>query len=109
MGAALICTVHDFLGYGYVSGQVCHEHCGCVKCMDDTTYHQLSNEGSSKTVFVGHRRWLHDQADEWRSRKKCLFNNKDETRGEPRMRSGEEIYELFDGWKECPEPGKKRK
>ena len=25
------------------------------------------------------------------------------------MRSGEEIDELLKGWKECPEPGKKRK
>src|SRR5664279_4724327 len=36
MRAALICMVHDFIGYAYVSGQVCHGHFGCVKCMDDT-------------------------------------------------------------------------
>ena len=27
MKVALITTVHDYLGYGYVSGQVCHGHC----------------------------------------------------------------------------------
>ena len=37
MRAALITTVHDYLGYGYVAGQVCHGYCGCTRCMDDTT------------------------------------------------------------------------
>ena len=37
MRAALLTTVHDYLGYGYVAGQVVHGFSGCVKCMDDTT------------------------------------------------------------------------
>jgi hypothetical protein len=38
MRAALLTTVHDYLGYGYISGQACHGHYGCVKCMDDTSF-----------------------------------------------------------------------
>ena len=41
MRAALICTVHDFLGYRYVIGHVCHGHNGCVRCMDDATIELL--------------------------------------------------------------------
>ena len=37
MRAALITTVQDYIGYGYLSGQVCHRYCGCMRCMDDTT------------------------------------------------------------------------
>ena len=108
MRAALITTVHDFLGYGYVSGQVCHIHCGCVKCMDDTMYLQLPKEpGSSKTVYMGHRRWL-EKDDPWRRRGE-LFNGENEARGPPRKRSGVEIDTLLKNWKECPAPGKKRK
>ena len=63
---ALITMVQDYLGYGYVVGQVVHGFCACVRCMDDTTYRQLEkNPGSSKTVFLGHRRWL----------RKDLFDN----------------------------------
>ena len=37
MRAALMTTMHDYLGYRYTSGQVCHGYCGCTRCMDDTT------------------------------------------------------------------------
>ena len=68
MIAALLCTVHDVPGYGYVSSQVCHGHNGCVRCMDDPTFHQLLKyPGSSKTIYIGHRRWLHIK-DSWRRR-----------------------------------------
>jgi hypothetical protein len=33
----LMTTVHNYLGYGYVSGQVYHRYCRCTRCMDDTT------------------------------------------------------------------------
>ncbi|KAK1556087.1 hypothetical protein QYE76_007670, partial [Lolium multiflorum] len=108
MRAALLTTVHDFLGYGYVAGQVVHGFNACVRCMDDTTYRQLDRDpGSSKTVFMGHRRWLRDE-DPWRKRKD-LFDGQDEPRRRPRTRSGEQIDELLKNWKECPPPGKKRK
>ena len=38
---ALLMTVHNYLGYGYVAGQMVHGFSGCVRCMDDTTYRQL--------------------------------------------------------------------
>jgi hypothetical protein len=76
--------------------------------MDDTMYHQLQKDPcSSKTVFIGHRRWLRKD-DPWR-RRKDLFNGKVELRGEPSLRSGDEIDELLTNWPECPVPGKKQK
>ncbi|KAK1669565.1 hypothetical protein QYE76_057724 [Lolium multiflorum] len=107
MRAALLTTVHDFLGYGYVAGQVVHGFNACVRCMDDTTYRQLDRDpGSSKTVFMGHRRWLRDE-DPWRKRKD-LFDGQDEPRRRPRTRSGEQIDELLKNWNECPPPGKRK-
>lgn len=114
MRAALLTTVYDYLGYGYVAGQVVHGFSECVRCMDDTMYRQLDRDpGSSKTVFMGHRRWLRDD-DTWRKRKD-LFDGETEPRRRPFMRSGEEMYELLKNWEECPpsgkapEPGKRRK
>ena len=76
MTAVLLYTVHYLLGYGYVAGQACHGH-NCVRCMDDPTFLQLPKDpGSSKTVYVGHRRWLPNK-DPWR-RHGDLFNNEDE-------------------------------
>ena len=98
MRAALITTVHDYLGYGYVSGQVCHGHYACVWCMDDTTHLQLKEPGSQKPVFQGHRRWL-AMDDVWR-RRGDLFNGEDEIRGPPRKRSGIEIDTLLKNWEE---------
>ena len=105
MRAALLTTVQDYLGYGYVAGQVVHRFSGCVRCMDDTMYRQLGRDlGSLKTMFMGHRRWLRDD-DSWRKRKD-LFDGETEPRRRPLMRSGKEIYELLKNWKECPPPGK---
>ena len=76
--------------------------------MGDTTYHQLDRDpGSSKTVFMGHRRWLRDD-DPWRNRKD-LFDGETEPQRCPRTRHGEEIDELLKNWKDCPLPGKKHK
>ena len=66
--------------------------------MDDTTSLQLSKDGgSSKIVYLGHRRWL-EKDDPWRKRG-----------GPPRKRSGAEIYKLLKNWEECPSPGKTKK
>ena len=107
MRAALITTVHDYLGYGYVAGQVCHGYCGCTRCMDDMTSQKLTSRkdgGSGKIVYMGHRRWL-EQDDPWRNRGD-LFNGHAEHRGPPRKRSGAKIDELLKNWNECPAPGK---
>jgi hypothetical protein len=91
MRVMLLTTVQDYLGYGYIACQVCHRHNACVKCMDDTTWLQLKKfPGSSKTVYVGHRRWLTNKKDPWRRRGE-LFNGEDELRGPPCRRSGKEI------------------
>ena len=50
MRALMFTTVQDYLSYVYVSGQACHGHNRCVKCMDQTSYVQLPKEGSRKTV-----------------------------------------------------------
>ena len=110
MRAALMTTVHDYLGYGYVSGQVCHGYCGCTRCMDDTTSQQLTSTkdgGSGKIVYMGHRRWL-EKDDPWRKHGD-LFNGLAEHRGPPRKRSGTEINELLKNWEQCPAPGKMKK
>ncbi|KAK1696641.1 hypothetical protein QYE76_013338 [Lolium multiflorum] len=86
--AALITTVQDYLGYGYISCQL------------------GKDPGSSKTVYMGHRRWL-QKTDPWRKRGD-LFDGTNEPRGPPRKKSGEEIDTLLKGWKECPAPGKIR-
>ena len=97
MRAALITTTQDYLSYGYLSGQVCHEYCRCTRCMDDTTSMQLSKDGgSSKIMYMGHQRWL-EQDDPWRNRGD-LFNGHAEHRGPPRKRSGAEIDELLKNW-----------
>jgi hypothetical protein len=87
--AALITTVQDYLGYGYISCQVCHGHKACVRCMEETMFLQLGKDGSSKTVYMGHRRWL-QKTDPWRKRGD-LFDGTNEPRGPPRKKSGEEI------------------
>jgi len=108
MRATLICTVQEYLGYGYVACQAYHGHYGCVRCMDDTTFKHLEKDpGSSKTVYMGHRRWL-EMNDPWRMHGD-LFNGEDELRGPPRKRSGKDIDMLLKNWEECPAPGKKRK
>ncbi|KAK1677349.1 hypothetical protein QYE76_038197 [Lolium multiflorum] len=105
--AVLITTVQDYLGYGYISCQVCHGHKACVRCMEETMFLQLGKDpGSSKTVYMGHRRWL-QKTDPWRKRGD-LFDGTNEPRGPPRKKSGEEIDTLLKGWKECPAPGKIR-
>ena len=68
---ALLTTVHDYLGYGYLAGQVVHGFSGCVRCMDDTMNRQLDRDpGSSKTVFMVHQRWLRND-DTWRIARIC--------------------------------------
>ena len=70
-----------------------------VRCMDDTTYRQLDRDpGSSKTMFMGHRRWLRND-DSWRKHKD-LFAGETEPRRRPRTRRDEEIDELLKNWKD---------
>ena len=108
MRAALLMTVQDYLGYGYIACQVCHGHKACVRCMENMTWLQLPKDGSSKTVYMGHRRWLENMNDPWR-RRGDLFDGFDETRKPPPKRTGEENDTLLKSWKNFPTNGKKRK
>ena len=38
MRAALITTVQDYLGYGYIAGQAAHGHCACVSRHGSSLY-----------------------------------------------------------------------
>ena len=53
MRVTLLTMMHDYLVYRHAFGQVCHEHCGRVKCMDDTTFDETSKANSCKIVFMG--------------------------------------------------------
>jgi hypothetical protein len=99
---------HDYLSYGFFSGQVCHGHNACVKCMDDTTHCQLLEEHeSSKTMFMVHQRWL-PKDGMWR-RHGDLFNGEDDIRGPTRKRSSIKIDMLLKNWEERLASQKKRK
>jgi hypothetical protein len=58
-----------------------------------TTFRQLPRDGSSKTVFMGHQRWLAED-DKWRTRAD-LFDGTEETRGPPRQRIDGEIKQSY--------------
>ena len=110
MRAALMMTVHDYLGYGYTSGQVGHGYCGCMRCMDDTTSQQLTlmkDGGSGKIMYMGHHRCL-EKDDPWRKHGD-LFNGFAEDRGPPCKRSSAKINELLKTWEQCPASGKMKK
>src|SRR3954469_19406551 len=108
MKAAVITTVQDYHGLGYFSGQVVQGFCACVRCMDNTTYHQLEKDpGSLKTVFQVSRRWL-PKKHPWR-KLGHLFDGREELRAPLARRSGKEIDNLLKTWEGCPSPGKKKK
>ena len=102
MRAALFTTVQDYPGCSYVSAQVGHGFCACVRCMDGTPHLQLPRDGSSKTVYPGARRWLR-MDHPWRKRGD-LFDGENELERAPHERTGTEIDELLRNWVECPAP-----
>jgi hypothetical protein len=104
--AMLLTTMQYYPSYTYVSAQVNHRHNACVKCMDETPHLQLPKEPmSSKTVFQRTQKWLR-MDHPWR-KQEDLFNGKVELGRTPHRRSGKEIDELLNDWKECPALGKK--
>ena len=69
MRAALLTTVHDYLGYEYLTGQVCHGYCGCTRCTDDTMSQQLMKDGGLGKLCAwgiqdGSRRMTHGETME---------------------------------------------
>jgi hypothetical protein len=86
MRDAMVMAVQDYLGYWYMACQMCHEHNACTKSLDKTTWlHHKKFPGSSKTVYMGHRRWLANKNDPSRRRGE-LFDGEDELQGPPRRR-----------------------
>ena len=103
--ALLFVTVQDYPALGYQSGQVVHGYKDCVLCKEHIATHRLA--GSSKIVYMGHRRWLKD-TDEWRQDEE-LFDNTVEIRSPPCKLGGKRINEMLKNWKECPAAGKMQK
>jgi len=56
--AAVLWTISDFPGLGYVSGSVTAGEAACPDCHSYTCSIQLGN--GSKTCYMGHRRFLHE-------------------------------------------------
>jgi hypothetical protein len=46
-------VVQEYLSYGYVSGQLCHRHNECVKCMDDTSFFSYQKKALEKPCTLG--------------------------------------------------------
>ena len=87
--AAVLWTITDFPGLGYVSGSVTSGEAACPDCHFFTDSIRLGS--GSKTCYMGHRRFLHENhpfrfdADK--------FGGKTEFRPAPKPLSGEEILE----------------
>ena len=88
MFASLLWTIHDYPGYGDISGWSTKGKLACAVCKNDTESIRL--EHGKKESFMGHRRFL-DMKHYYRSDKKS-FNNQIETRVAPKRLTGSEIY-----------------
>lgn len=71
MRVALMTTVHDYLGYGYTSGQVCHGYCGCtgawmIQCVSSLHQRKMAGLGKSCTwgILDGSRRMTNGESVE---------------------------------------------
>lgn len=89
MRAMLLWAIHDFPGYGTLSGCTVQGYKACPVCAEEVDSKWLEN--STKVYYRGHRSFLpHDhkfREDE------CNFNNEVEHRKAPRWLSGSEIVE----------------
>ena len=56
--AAILWTITDFPGLGYVSGSVTSGEAACPDCHFFTDSFRLGN--GSKNIYMGHRRFLHE-------------------------------------------------
>lgn len=55
--AAILCTISDYPGLGYVAGCTTSGEGACIECHQFTRSLRLKN--GSKTCYMGHRRFLH--------------------------------------------------
>ena len=87
--AAVLWTITDFPGLGYVSGSVTSGEAGCPDCHSYTCSLRLGN--GTKTCYMGHRRFLpEDHPFRFDANK---FGGKTEFRAAPTPLSGEEVLE----------------
>ena len=85
--AMLFCTINDFPAYGNLSGYSTKGHKACPICEEDTCHHQLQH--GRKTVYLGHRRFLHANHSYRRLRK--AFNQENELAPAPLI--GSQVYD----------------
>jgi len=88
MHAALLWTIHDYPGYGDLSGWSTKGTYACAVCQSDTESIRLKH--GRKESFMGHRRFL-DLSHPFRRDKK-KFNNEEEHRIAPKRLSGYEVF-----------------
>jgi len=86
--AAILWTITDFLGLGYVSGCVTSGEAACPDCHSDICSFRLGN--GTKTCYMGHRRFLHRE-HQFRFDEQKFDST--ELRQAPTPLSGEEILE----------------
>ena len=87
--AMLFCTINDFPVYGNLSGYSTKGHKACPICEEDTCHHQLQH--GRKTVYLGHRRFLHANHSYRRLRK--AFNGCQENELAPTPLTGSQVYD----------------
>jgi hypothetical protein len=88
--AAIVNTISDFPGLGYLLACVTSGKVACPECHLDTCYFQLKKGG--KCVYRGHRRFLDATHRFWFDADS--FDGSTELRPAPRPLSGEEILVL---------------
>ena len=86
--AMIFTTINDFPAYGNLSGYSVKGHKACPICEADTHFLQLKH--GRKTVYLGHRRFLHRFHPYRRLRKS--FNGLPENGVAPKALTGEEVY-----------------
>jgi Transposase family tnp2 len=85
----IFCIINDFPAYGNLSGYKVKGAKACPICLEDTCSHWMKE--TKKTVYLGHRRFLHRQHS---YRKKTVeFNGKVKNGNAPMELTGLEIYD----------------
>jgi len=103
MRAALLWTIHDYPGYGDLSGWSTKGKFACAVCHKDTNSIRL--KFGKKECFMGHRRFLELEHPFRREKKK--FDNTIETRSAPNHLTGVEVFEMLKEYHEYVVFGKK--
>jgi hypothetical protein len=87
--AMVIWTIHDYLGYGLLSGCAYQGYKACPLCGLDIT--SRYSKPFLKCVYCGSQRWLPEDHPYWHPRNKKHFDNKVEYKSHPLMPTTKEI------------------